>query len=476
MSDSIKVLIVGAGIGGLTLGILLERIGINYEIFERASAVKPLGAAMSIGPNILPLFEQLGMLDEILAISLEGKTMDVYSEDLNLIGRTENTRFMKERCGFCPIMFSRPDLYKILLSRIPAHKITFNKRVLSVGQSDKGVIIRCADNYAHEGSILIGADGAYSAVRQSLYDRLQKDDLLPKSDTQALSLGYSCMVGTTVPLDTEKFPFLKDEHSNFAVVIADGKPHSWTLITIPGNRICFGIVKQLKPEEKEETFRNSEWGAEAVEAMISQVAEHKTPFGCTLGDLIEYTPRKLISKVYLEEKLFETWTHERIALIGDACHRMLPSAGQGAMNAMQDAVIVANCLYDLTSSSQRAITAALQDYKSQRYSHAKKQVNISSAVGRILYGQTRIEKFARKAVFNWIPSYFEEKAFIKSAEYRPQATFLPFAENRTGFKVVPQKPSKRYQEEQMALKEQKEQKALKEEEKAKSVNGTIATV
>ncbi|KAF8985104.1 hypothetical protein BGZ46_005889 [Entomortierella lignicola] len=419
MSNSPRVLIVGAGMGGLTLGILLERIGVDYLIFERASCVKPLGAAMSIGPNILPMFEQLGMLDEIMKLSLPGMTMEVYNEDLTLIGKTDSTAFMKE-----------------------------NKRVLSVGQSDNGVLIRCTDGCTHEGDILIGADGAYSAVRQSLYDRLQKDNLLPKSDTQSLSLGYSCMVGTTLPQDPEKFPMLKDDYSHFSVVVADGKPHSWTLITIPGNRICFGIVIQLKPEEKDETFRNSEWGPESVDAMIAQVADHKVPFGCTLGDLIKATPKELISKVHLEEKLFETWNHGRIALIGDACHKMLPSAGQGAINAMQDAVIVANCIYELRSSSHKNIVAALNDYKSQRYVHAKKQVQISSMVGKILYGQTWFEKFMRKAIFNWLPRSFEERSFMKSIEYRPQATFLPFTENRTNLKTLPQKMSKRYAEEQ----------------------------
>ncbi|KAF9348199.1 hypothetical protein BGX26_000374, partial [Mortierella sp. AD094] len=188
---------------------------------------------------------------------------------------------------------------------------------------------------------------------------------------------------------------------------------------------CFGIVIQLKAEEKDETFRNSEWGPESVDSMIAQVADHKVPFGCTLGDLIQDTPKELISKVYLEEKLFETWNHGRIALIGDACHKMLPSAGQGAVNAMQDAVIVANCIYELSSASHKQIVAALNDYKSQRsqrYAHAKKQFQISSMVGKILYGETWFEKFMRRAVFNWLPRNFEERSFIKSVEYRPQVT------------------------------------------------------
>jgi 2-polyprenyl-6-methoxyphenol hydroxylase-like FAD-dependent oxidoreductase len=126
-------------------------------------------------------------------------------------------------------MFSRPDVYNILRSKIPPSKIHFNKRILSVGQSDKGVLIRCTDGQTYQGDILIGADGAYSAVRQSLYDRLQKDGVLPKSDTESLNVGYACMVGTTRPLDLEKYPMLKDDYAHFSVVVADSKPHSVSL-------------------------------------------------------------------------------------------------------------------------------------------------------------------------------------------------------------------------------------------------------
>lgn len=61
-----RVIIVGAGIGGITMAALLERAGIEYQVFERAREVKPLGSALSIGSNVMPLFKQLGILDEIL--------------------------------------------------------------------------------------------------------------------------------------------------------------------------------------------------------------------------------------------------------------------------------------------------------------------------------------------------------------------------------------------------------------------------
>ncbi|KAF9349131.1 hypothetical protein BGX26_012537 [Mortierella sp. AD094] len=411
-------MIVGAGLGGLMLGLLLERIGVEYDIYERSSTLKPYGAAMGFGPNIMPVFEQLGLLEDILKVSFRALSMDVYREDLKLLGSMD-IGGNSESIGYDAIVFSRPDLHRLFLSRVPAERIHLGKRVLSIGQSEYGALIRCADGSSYEGDIIVGADGAYSAVRQSLYDRLQKDGKLPKNDTESLSLGYTCLVGTSLPLDPEKYPVLKDDFSHFGIVIAEGKPHSCTVLTVPGNRICFGVVIQLTPEEKESAFRNSEWGPESVDATIATLTDYKLPFGGTLGDIICSTPKEVISNVYLEEKLFETWIHGRVALIGD-----------GAVNAMQDAVILANCIYELVSTSHSDIVAALREFKKQRYPHAKLQVESSAMAGKLLYGQTWVEKFVRKMVFNWMPGWLEKNNLTKAAAYQPQVTFIPFAPRR----------------------------------------------
>ena len=84
-----RVLIVGAGIGGLFLAILLQRAGIEYEIFERASHIKPLGSAMVTGPNILPVFEQLGLLEQVQKISKPLKCLNIYNGSLDKLGTVE---------------------------------------------------------------------------------------------------------------------------------------------------------------------------------------------------------------------------------------------------------------------------------------------------------------------------------------------------------------------------------------------------
>ncbi|KAG9325641.1 hypothetical protein KVV02_000666 [Mortierella alpina] len=186
-----RVIIVGAGISGVFLGILLERANIPYEIYERATSVKQLGGV-----------------------------------------------------GYDYVVFSRPRLYDMLLSHLPASKVHFGKKVLSVKHPEEGgVLITCSDNSSYLGDILVGADGAYSAVRQSLYRQLSEKDSLPVKDSQGLKIGYMTMVGTTDPLDDAKYEQLQDDFTHFSFIIGKGKPY-----TTWGERLLRHIVFGYLPQ------------------------------------------------------------------------------------------------------------------------------------------------------------------------------------------------------------------------------------
>ncbi|KAF9317613.1 hypothetical protein BKA57DRAFT_54245 [Linnemannia elongata] len=444
----IRVIIVGAGIGGLMLGILLQRMGVTYQIFERAPKVKPLGALMSINSNILPVFEQLGLLERVEAISLLIYYTTLFNGKLEKIAEV-NTKDHRDRAGYDFLVFSRPELYDILLSEIPQERISFNKRVLSMTKTITGTEINCSDNSSYEADIIVGADGAYSSIRQNIYRKMSELGTLPASDGKDMAMPYLCMVGTTTPRDPERYPELKDTYTHIHHVIGDSTPFSWTVITIPGNRFCWSVMQQItdQAEAREQRFRNSEWGPEANEELIEAVHAFPVTFGGTLGEIIDATPKDRISKVMLEEKLFDTWYHENVVLIGDACHKMLPTSGQGAINAMQDAVILANCLYDLEDVQPESLTAAFKSYKQQRYCEAKKQITNSKVNAKISSGQTKVDRAIRHVVLNYIPRSMQDRQFTKDAAYRPQCTFMQRVPDKGTVPSQPQPPSKRYEAE-----------------------------
>ncbi|KAF9992960.1 hypothetical protein BGZ80_008333, partial [Entomortierella chlamydospora] len=153
-----KVLIVGAGIGGLTLGAILEKADIPYEIFEKASSIKPLGSAIAVGPPVIPLFTQLGIIDQIDAKGIKGRKTKVYSDKNGLLLELDFVAGAAEKFGNPGYIISRPNLHSTLLSLIPPERIHLNKRVLSHVETGTGIIIRTSDNMTHEGNILVGAD------------------------------------------------------------------------------------------------------------------------------------------------------------------------------------------------------------------------------------------------------------------------------------------------------------------------------
>ncbi|KAF9913592.1 hypothetical protein BX616_009843 [Lobosporangium transversale] len=449
------VIIVGAGLAGLFLAILLDRQGVPYDIYERSKEVKPLGALMSLNANILPVFEQLGILDELLQVSFPSAGFFITKSNLKPIASLMISN-QEKLFGYRYLLFARPKLHDILLSRVPPERIHMNKKVMSIAQNSRqGVMIRCSDNTTYHGDILVGADGAYSGVRQSLYKMMHSEGILQDSDTKSLSMNFTCLVGTTDSLDPEKYPILKEKEAKLHQVIGNGTQYTWSAVNVPEHRICWNVVSQFPSavEAEDERFRNSEWGPAASETMTSEVRDFLLPIGGTIGDLIDATPKESISRVFLEDKIFETWYHMRTVLIGDACHKLLPSAGQGAVNAFQDAVILANCIYDLKSLAQEDIIATFKDYRDQRYPHVIEQYEASKMNAKIIYGQKLSERVIRNIVLNYMPKSVQVKNAAKNMAYRPQATFLPLPPKRGISPVLPQKPSRRYMEEQAKLKQ-----------------------
>ncbi|KAG0340337.1 hypothetical protein BG004_006467 [Podila humilis] len=376
------VLIVGGGIGGLTLGAALQRAGIDV--------------------------------------------------------------------GCTPYLVARHDTIDLLVAKIEPSRLLLNKKILSTQQNSEGVVVRTVDGSFYHGDILIGADGAYSAVRQSLYKELDKKGMLPDEDKKEMTMAYISMLGITRPLSPETYPCLKENMCNFATVLADEKPHSWTVSSRKNNKLGWSTWFQVTKEEAQQMmFRNSEWGSKANEALLEQIRGYPVKQGGTLGDLIDATDSDKISKVYIEEKLFQTWNHGRTALIGDAAHKLNPGGGQGAVSAMQDAVILANCIYELEDPTYENIQKALDEYKALRFEHTKIQADFGKTLGRLLYGQKWMERLLRKIIYN-LPKWAQTQKHMKMATYRPILSFLPPPPNRGIVKFLPQKESERYAREQAA--------------------------
>lgn len=137
-----------------------------------------------------------------------------------------NYHFGRNSTGYYSYIVSRPLFYDLLLKLVPAEKIHFGKRILTISEKEERVTIQTADNRTYEGDILVGADGAYSAVRQRMYESLRQEGRLPKSDQEDLPFHSTCLVGQTTKIDFADFPEFQEPLCSFYNTMGKDSPHT----------------------------------------------------------------------------------------------------------------------------------------------------------------------------------------------------------------------------------------------------------
>ncbi|KAF9538473.1 hypothetical protein EC957_006729 [Mortierella hygrophila] len=429
-----KVLIVGAGLGGLTLGAILQKTDIPYEIFERAAVVKPLGSGITLNATVAPLMRQLGIYDEFVAMSNVVPAVQVGNENREIQFSFSNyfdeatTKF-----GADTRLLARPKLYELFLRQVPTERIHMSKKILSTTQGGNGVLIRCSDGTEYEGDILVGADGAHSAIRQTLYEQLKKDRKLPSSDDVPLPFSTICLVGQTKPLTPEDIPLLAADKCQIVRIVGEDKPYAWNTFTTTQSTVCWSIVRFLDEESSKmnDSFRNSEWGPEAAEAMCEEVRNFPIIAGgdkkLTIGDLIDWSPKEYISKVMLEEKVFKTWHGCRTVLMGDACHKLNPSGGAGAVNAMHDAAVLANYINALPLHPVvDEIESAFESYRDERIEWVERAFNTSQMLQALV--AKGLKPMLVRFMMKNMPEFLKRRAAEQMYSCRPQLAFLPLDE------------------------------------------------
>ncbi|KAG0019893.1 hypothetical protein BGZ80_005111 [Entomortierella chlamydospora] len=322
MTQNLRVTIVGGGIGGLTLAIILQAARIDYVVLERSSTLRTLGSTIALNACALRLMEQLGLWPAIQRIGKPIGAFHLQYDDLSSIGSID-FRFGESHYGYHGYVMARPQLFELLKSRVPKSKVYLRKQVVDVIQDDHGVVCKCADGSEFWSDILVGADGAYSKVREIMYQELQPLGLLPESDAKNLDVTHFCVLGVSKAMDPEKFPSVKEDYSKFELMIFRKRRFSVWMSPIVDNKVswCYGgELDEIYSQGSGDQGLNDFWGkgsSEMAQSILDEIRDTPTAYGCSVGDIIGTTPKELVSSVVLEEKLFKTWYNKRVVLIGD---------------------------------------------------------------------------------------------------------------------------------------------------------------
>ncbi|GJJ73937.1 hypothetical protein EMPS_06295 [Entomortierella parvispora] len=457
---ALRIVVVGAGMGGLFLGALLERMNIDFVILERHNGPKPTGGVMSLNAGILPVFSQLGIYEELRKPTRSYPVHCTHFVDERVGGECElRVKDFRIKVGYNHLVLPRPELSQILLSLLRPGRVQYGKQVIDINEMYKSpkttassptVKVKCLDRTEYVCHFVVGADGAYSTVRQLVFDNLTKLGRLPFQDRSGFKNPYLTLVGTTTRLPADDFKNVNEHFCYFYQTIGKGKAFSWSTLTVPNGRICWSVQKQIELSDytdRQDQYQKAGggWETDSIEEMIEEVRDFKTSYGPTIGTLIDYTPRESISKVYLEEKLFRTWHHGKVVLIGDAAHKMLPSAGQGAVNAMQDCVVLANCIYDLTDLDGRSFSKAFHTYSTLRRPYVVAQMQASEKNAELMFSQKWRHMAKRWLAFRRGTITYSTKDMVKDAWYQPQLGFMPAVDVLGSISAITQQePCRRY--------------------------------
>ncbi len=333
--DRLKVIVVGAGMGGLTAALALRQAGYEIEIFDRVPALLPAGAGVSLWSNGVKVLDRLGLGS---ALAAAGGRMErvCYRDQHGQLLTDFSLEPLVQAVGERPYPVTRTELQRLLLDALGPETVQLNAECVGIEQDDHCATALFADGRRARGDLVVAADGTHSALRAVVLGHVQPrryvgyvnwnglvehGDGLPPADTWTTFVGAH-QRAALMPVGGERFYFF------FDVPLPEGAPPH------PAG-------------PRAELLQHFAGWAEPVQALIARLDPART----NRIAIHDVDPLPVLVR-------------GRLALLGDAAHSMPPDLGQGGCQAMEDAWVLAHQLL----TNNLGVPDALQ-----RYQHARQQ-------------------------------------------------------------------------------------------------------
>jgi 2-polyprenyl-6-methoxyphenol hydroxylase-like FAD-dependent oxidoreductase len=304
-------LIVGAGIGGLSAGIALRKAGWDVRIFERFPSARELGFGLALAPNAMAALSELGVADVVLTRGFEPTRGEARRMDGTVLKRMEIPRRL---LGGPLVVALRPALHGALLEAVGSEALTTGCEATGFTVNGTRVSLHLAKGASVEGDLLIGADGVHSVIRRQLHPAEG-----PPRSSRIVSV-RGAVDGAASHLGDRDAIYYLGPGVESAFIRASANGIYWFCAVaeelLPaGQKTAADVLARMAPQF-DDAFR----------AMTSATSERRCD-----GVLVDRDPLPF-------------WGTDMVTLLGDAAHPMLPQTGQGAAQAIVDAVTIGRML------------------------------------------------------------------------------------------------------------------------------------
>lgn len=317
-----KIILIGAGIGGLTTALALQRRGFKVSVYEQAPKLGEVGAGLTLSPNATHALESIGLGGELARLAARPARQAVlHYRTGEILVDQERGDLPKKQYGADYYQIHRADLHNMLVDAVQTNDptaIKLNHAFAGYTQDAKTVEVTFTNGNKVSGDVVIGCDGIKSEVRGALWGK-----------TAPRFTGNIAWRGL-VPIERLPAGFKIEPASGAAV----GLKHSMARYFIRDGTILNFVAFAEK----------SGWEVESwsVRSEVSELLAEFNDWHESFKTFMAATPPELLYKWAIHDRdPLPQWTKGRVTLLGDAAHPMLPFLGMGAATGIEDGVVLA---------------------------------------------------------------------------------------------------------------------------------------